>query len=155
MLQTVPSDALPKSARELICFSIYSAGHAFNRAYAPLLKKLNLTYPQYITLTVLWEKDGLSVGALCDYLKLESSTLTPLLKRLEGLGHVERRRGKKDERQVFVFLTRSGSALEKEAGDITKCIIGQTGYDLEILDEMVGLITSLRDNVMSAKSDGR
>ncbi|MEP4704821.1 MAG: MarR family transcriptional regulator [Hyphomicrobiales bacterium] len=154
MSRTVLNDDLPKSAKELICFSIYSAGHAFNRAYAPLLKKLNLTYPQYITLTVLWEKDGVSVGELCEYLKLESSTLTPLLKRLEGLGHVERRRGKIDERQVFVFLTHSGSALEKEAGDITKCIIGQTGYDFETLDEMVSLITSLRDNIMSAKSDG-
>ena len=150
MTETISIDDLPKSAEELICFTIYSAGHAFSHAYAPLLKKLNLTYPQYITLTILWEKDGLSVGALCERLRLESSTVTPLLKRLESLGHIERRRGTKDERQVFVFLTKSGSSLQRHAGDITRCVIDATGYDLGTLDALVKSIATLRDNLIRA-----
>lgn len=151
MPEIASTDDLPKSAEELICFTIYSAGHAFGRAYAPLLKKLNLTYPQYITLTLLWEEDGLSVGALCDRLRLESSTVTPLLKRLESLGHIERKRGTNDERQVFVSLTRSGLALQKHAPDITKCIIDATGYDLDRLGSLVKTIATLRDNVIAAE----
>lgn len=148
----IATEDLPKSAEELICFAIYSAGHAFSRAYGPMLKKLNLTYPQYITLTVLWENDGLSVGALCERLKLESSTLTPLLKRLETLGHIERNRGKEDERQVFVTLTPSGLSLQKYAPEITRCIIAATGYDLGKLDSLVETITTMRDQVASIGS---
>ena len=152
MTETLSIDDLPKSAEELICFSIYSAGHAFNRAYGPMLKKLDLTYPQYITLTILWEDDGLSVGDLCERLRLESSTVTPLLKRLESLGHIERRRGEEDERQVFVSLTPRGRALRKHAGDITKCIIESTGYDLDTLGSLVEIISTLRDNLIRAES---
>lgn len=152
MSETISIDDLPTSAEELICFTVYSAGHAFSRAYAPLLRKLNLTYPQYITLTILWAEDGLSVGALCERLRLESSTVTPLLKRLESLGHIERKRGTKDERQVFVYLTKSGSSLQRHAGDITRCIIEATGYDLDTLDSLVKTIATLRDNLIRAES---
>ena len=152
MPETVSTVDLPKSAEELICFTIYSAGHAFSRAYAPLLKKLKLTYPQYITLTVLWENDDLSVGELCERLRLETNTLTPLLKRLESLGHIERKRGKIDERQVFVSLTQSGLSLQKHAADITKCIIDSTGFDIENLKSLVKTVATLRDNVTSSGS---
>ncbi|NKB18966.1 MAG: MarR family transcriptional regulator [Alphaproteobacteria bacterium] len=153
MPKPLSRDKLPKSAEELICFNIYSAGHAFNRAYSPMLKKLKLTYPQYITLTILWETDGLKVGDLCEKLRLESSTLTPLLKRLEALGYIKRQRGKEDERQVFVHLTKVGSSLQKHAGDITRCIIEATGYDLDTLDTLVKTIAELRDNVILTNSD--
>lgn len=152
MPETASIDDLPTSAEEHICFAIYSAGHAFNRAYKPMLKELNLTYPQYIALTVLWEEDGLSVGALCERLRLESSTLTPLLKRLEGLGHIERKRGTNDERQVFISLTQSGRSLKAHAPDITKCIVDATGYDLNTLEQLVKTIATLRDNLINAPS---
>ncbi len=141
---------LPQSAEEMICFAIYSAGHAVNRAYSPLLKALGLTYPQYIALMVLWETDGLSVGALSRRLRMESSTLTPLLKRLERLGHVERRRGVEDERQVFVHLTKSGRALQRRSPEITACIIKATGMDLTRLEELVEALSALRDNMIKA-----
>ncbi len=150
MPKPVAIDDLPKSVEEFICFNIYSAGHAFNRAYSPMLKELNLTYPQYIALTILWEEDGLNIGELCDRLRLESNTVTPLLKRLESLGHIKRKRGEIDERQVFVSLTPSGRALQKHAANITKCIIETTGYDLEKLEALVKNISNLRDNVMRA-----
>jgi len=142
------AENLPNNANDLICFTIYSAGHALNRAYAPLLRQLNLTYPQYITLTVLWERDGLTVGELCRNLKLDSNTLTPLLKRLEKAGHIERKRGTSDERQVFVFLTKSGLALKAHAASITKCIIDATDLDLLTLETLVETISTLRDNVL-------
>ena len=146
-------DRLPQSAEELICYTIYSAGHAFNRAYGPMLKTLNLTYPQYIVLTVLWQQDGLSVGALCDRLQLESSTMTPLLKRLEGVGYITRKRGSEDERKVFVTLTKKGRTLREQAPGITKCIIDATGHDLETLDALVKSIATLRDNVIKAGTE--
>lgn len=145
-----PQANLPVTAEELICFSIYSASHAFNRAYHPMLKELGLTYPQYITLTALWETDGVSVGELGQRLRLESNTLTPLLKRLEKLGHVERKRGKSDERQVFVFLTKSGRDLKKAAPDITRCIVEATGFEPEKLDALVKTVSDLRDNLLEA-----
>ncbi len=138
---------LPSTANELICFAVYSAGHAFNRAYTPLLKKLNLTYPQYILLTVLWDEDQQSVGALCNHMTLDSGTVTPLLKRLEALGHVERKRSEKDERRVIISLTETGRALQAHAGDITRCIVDATGLDLQTLDELVETIQVLRDNL--------
>lgn len=152
MPKSAKTDGLPTSSEELICYTIYSAGHAFTRAYGPLLKKLNLTYPQYITLTVLWEDDGLSIGDLCKRLRLEPSTLTPLVKRLESLGHVKRKRGTEDERQVYVWLTQSGAGLKMHSKGITKCIIDATGYDLETLEILVNAIATLRDNLVTSNA---
>ena len=96
---TIPLTALPDRPEDMICFAVYAASHALNRAYQPLLKTLDLTYPQYIALTVLWENDGQTVGAMGKRLGMESNTLTPLLKRLETAGHVTRARGKDDDRR--------------------------------------------------------
>lgn len=137
----------PTKADELFCFSVYSAAHVINRAYTPLLKPLGLTYPQYITLTLLWEEDGQSVGHLAKRLKMESSTLTPLLKRLERLGSVTRKRGVEDERQVFVHLTESGRALQKHAPRITECLISATGLDMERLEALVATLGELTENL--------
>lgn len=153
MPKTAEPDDLPKSAEELICFAVYSASHAFSRAYSPMLKRLNLTYPQYIALTVLWEEDGLSVGTLCERLRLESSTVTPLLKRLESLGHIERKRGSSDERQVFVHLTPSGRSLQQHAPGITRCIVDATGTDIDTLESLVKMIGMLRDNLTGTEPD--
>src|SRR5438874_8124185 len=89
---------------DFLCFAVYSASHAFNRVYKPLLDELGLTYPQYLVMVLLWEQDDQTVGSLGEKLFLESSTLTPLLKRLEALGQVKRNRDQVDERQVRVRL---------------------------------------------------
>ncbi len=100
-----------------LCFPLYTAARLVTGSYAPHLKPLGLTYTQYVVFLVLWEEDGLTVGEIGDRLRLDSGTLTPLLKRLEAEGYVRRARGERDERVVRVFLTAEGMALrEKCAG---------------------------------------
>ena len=101
-----------------LCFALYSSSLAMTKLYKPMLAPLGLTYPQYLVMLVLWEADGLSVSALGQRLSLDSGTLTPLLKRLEALGHVERRRATDDERRVDLFLTPAGRKLRAQALDI-------------------------------------
>lgn len=129
---------------EFLCFAVYSTGHAFNRVYKPLLDALGLTYPQYLAMVVLWQKDGLTVGALGERLFLESNTLTPLLKRLEALGLVRRVRSAEDERQVNVHLTDKGRALREKAAGVPLCIQDATGLDADALARLTGELTRLR-----------
>src|SRR6478672_6210808 len=96
---------------DMLCFALYNATRAMTAAYAPLLAELELTYPQYLVMLVLWETDGLRVSAIGERLELDSATLTPLLKRLEAHELVERRRSTEDERVVEVFLTAAGKRL--------------------------------------------
>ena len=108
----------PQAALKLdsfLCFAIYSVNHAFNRVYKPLLDRLKLTYPQYLAMAVLWEQDDQTVGSLGEKLFLQSSTLTPMLKRLEALKYISRIRDQDDERQVRVRLTKAGLALREKA----------------------------------------
>ena len=105
----------PKHASDMFCHAVYTASHAINRAYAPHLKKLNLTYPQYITLTLLWERDGQKISELAAQLNMETSTLTPLVKRLEALGHVIRKKGAQDGREVFAITLRSVQRRRKHS----------------------------------------
>ncbi len=98
-----------------LCFALYSASRAFTRAYQPLLEPLGLTYPQYLVMLVLWERDDVSVRELGERLHLDSGTLTPLLKRLEEAGTVRRRRDPEDERVVRIALTDAGRALQERA----------------------------------------
>src|SRR5213595_3505029 len=99
---------LPLRLDNQLCFAVYSTAHAFNRVYKPLLDSLGLTYPQYLVMLVLWERDGVPVKEIGDRLFLDSGTLTPLLKRLEAAGLIKRRRSKQDERQVLTALTAEG-----------------------------------------------
>ncbi len=101
-----------------LCFAIHAASRAFTAAYKPLLEPLGLTYPQYLVLVVLWEEDGLNVREIGERLQLDSGTLTPLLKRMETMGLVQRRRDTADERQVRIALTPRGRALQAEAAPI-------------------------------------
>lgn len=101
-----------------LCFAIHAASIALNRLYKPILDGYGLTYPQYLVLSVLWQQDGQTVGALADQLALEPSTVTPLLKRLEAAGFVQRARSKDDERKVIITLTERARALHFE----TKCL---------------------------------
>src|SRR6476660_7585041 len=91
-----------------LCFAVYSVAHAFNRTYKPLLDRFGLTYPQYLVLLALWQKDSMTVKGIGEELRLDSGTLSPLLKRLETSGFVSRTRDKSDERQVIIALTPKG-----------------------------------------------
>jgi DNA-binding MarR family transcriptional regulator len=113
-----------------LCFALYSASRAVTRAYAPLLAPLGLTYPQYLVLLVLWERDGLPVNRLGQRLALDSGTLTPLLKRLERQRLVERRRAATDERVVRIFLTPASRALRSRARKVPMEMACRAGYDL-------------------------
>ncbi|MEE3358756.1 MAG: MarR family transcriptional regulator [Pseudomonadota bacterium] len=122
---------------DMFCFSLYSATHAMQQAYRPLLEELGVTYPQYLVLSALWSSGGpLTVGGIGQQVQLDSSTLTPLLKRLESAGLVQRSRDPKDERQVRVALTEKGAALEAKAAHIPECILEKTGLDIETLQRL-------------------
>ncbi|MFG1396503.1 MarR family winged helix-turn-helix transcriptional regulator [Roseixanthobacter pseudopolyaromaticivorans] len=129
---------------DFLCFAVYSTGHAFNRVYKPILDRLGITYPQYLVMVALWERDGQTVGQIGESLFLESSTLTPLLKRLEAAGHVRRERDSRDERQVRIHLTEQGRALQAQAKDVPSCIFEATGKSIEDLIRLQAEIVSLR-----------
>ena len=105
-----------------LCFALYSASLAMTKLYKPLLAELGLTYPQYLAMLVLWERDGLMVSELGDRLCLDSGTLTPLLKRLEAAGLIARIRALHDERRVHVTLTAAGRKLKARAAKVPACI---------------------------------
>lgn len=140
-----PDDALRLG--EFLCFAVYSASHAFNRVYKPLLDELGLTYPQYLAMVLLWEQDDQTVGSLGEKLFLESSTLTPLLKRLEASGHIKRTRDPADERQVRVRLTAKGQAMREAARKIPDCILETTGLNIDELRRLRNDIVALRHNL--------
>lgn len=148
----LPATCLP-DLPELLCFAVYSTAHAFNRVYKPLLDRLGLTYPQYLVMVRLWTQDDQTVGALCGALHLESSTLTPLLKRVEALGLVSRRRDPADERQVRVSLTPAGQALHAQAQDVPACILAATGLTPEALQRLTTTLNTLRDTLTEAGGD--
>ena len=126
-----------------LCFAVYAAAHALNRTYKPLLEPYGLTYPQYIALMTLWEKDGRTVKALGEKLGLDSGTLSPLLKRLEAAGYIRRARDKADERQVLITLTDKGNAMKREAVGIRMAIGQATGCSVETLQALTGELQQL------------
>ena len=129
---------------EFLCFEVYSANHAFNRVYQPLLNKLGLTYPQYLVMVLLWERDGHTVGELGERLSLESNTLTPLLKRMEILGYIKRTRDPADERRVNVRLTERGRTLRAKALNIPGCILAASGLDATTAKQLMTDIATVR-----------
>ena len=143
----MPKDIDRVPVHDMFCHAVYSATHVINQTYAPFLKALGLTYPQYITLLILGEADGLTVGQVSERLEMTTSTVTPLLKRLEVSGHVVRRRQKEDERRVLVFLTDTGRQVLKDSPDITACMIGKTGLSEQDLAQLVGLLHRLTHNL--------
>ncbi|WP_144575458.1 MarR family winged helix-turn-helix transcriptional regulator [Agrobacterium sp. DE0009] len=130
-----------------ICFALYGAAHAFTRAYKPLLDPIGLTYPQYLVMMALWEKETSTVKALGEMLGLDSGTLSPLLKRLEHAGLITRKRGTVDERQVLVALTKKGAELKKEGVKIMAAIGSATGCGLEELVQIRDRVNTLKDNL--------
>jgi MarR family transcriptional regulator, organic hydroperoxide resistance regulator len=134
----------PLKLDEFLCFAVYSASHAFNRVYQPLLKDLGLTYPQFIALIVLWNEDGRTVGELGEKLFLQSNTLTPMLKRLESLGYIRRSRDSADERQVRVHVTATGRRLQSRASDIVRRVRQATGLSNKQFEQLLEDVGSLR-----------
>jgi DNA-binding MarR family transcriptional regulator len=135
-----------------ICFALYSAGHAFTRLYKPLLDPLGLTYPQYLVMVALWEKDGRTVGEIGEKLLLESSTLTPLLKRLETAGMVRRTRDQDDERVVRIQLTPKGTALRQKALEIPQAIGCATNITIPEVMKLTTEIKELRAKLLAAQT---
>ena len=119
-----------------LCFALYGAANRVTRLYRPLLDALGLTYPQYLAMLVLWEASPRTVGALGEALDLESSTLTPLLKRMEARGLVVRTRDPEDERRVVVTLTEAGAALREQAKAVPEQLLCQLALPLEELGDL-------------------
>lgn len=119
-----------------LCFTLYATSMAISRTYKPMLDRFGITYPQYLVLHALWEHDGLTVGAVATRLALESSTVTPLIKRLEAAGFVTRERNRADERQVQVTLTGKGADLREQAGCLSEALLAQAGVTQQQLGDL-------------------
>ena len=141
---------LPLLLGNQLCFAIYSTAHAFNRVYKPLLDRLGLTYPQYLVMLVLWERDGLSVKDVGERLFLDSGTLTPLLKRLEAAELIKRTRSTEDERQVLIALTARGHALKEKARAVPQAILAASECSVSELSAMKNELVALRDRLNAA-----
>ncbi|WP_417417533.1 MarR family winged helix-turn-helix transcriptional regulator [Hoeflea sp.] len=139
---TLP-DGFSLKPESMLCFDIYATHHAIGQVYQPLLSELGLTYPQYLVMVVLWERDAVTVGELCARLDLASSTLTPLIKRLESQGMLSRKRDAADERKVRVLLTEAGRQLQGRAEHVPACVaqaFGLSTREFWELHEMLGKI---------------
>lgn len=152
----VPPVSAPTRERPFapfLCFSLYAAGNAFNRLYKRVLDRWGLTYPQYLVMVALREGDDRTVGELGDLLFLESNTLTPLLKRLETAGLVERRRDTADERVVRVQLSPGGRAVAQELACVPMAMLAATGDDghvLSMLPDLIAKIDAVADTLRGA-----
>jgi DNA-binding MarR family transcriptional regulator len=143
------ADALLTLGNQL-CFAVYSTAHAFNRVYKPLLDRLGLTYPQYLVMLALWERDGVPVKDIGERLFLDSGTLTPLLKRLEAAHLIKRTRSREDERQVLVALTSQGQALKEKARGVPPAILAASGCSIGELTALKKNLVALRDQLNAA-----
>ncbi|MBC7608996.1 MAG: MarR family transcriptional regulator [Polaromonas sp.] len=132
-----------------LCFALYSTSLAMTKVYKPLLDELGLTYPQYLAMLVLWEKDGLMVSELGEKLYLDSGTLTPLLKRLEASGFISRIRAVEDERRVHITLTAAGRKLKARAAKIPGCILSATQCSIPELMALTQQVQALRRQLVA------
>ncbi|MCD5997086.1 MarR family transcriptional regulator [Pseudomonas sp. CDFA 602] len=130
-----------------LCFALYSTSLMMTKVYKPLLQALGLTYPQYLAMMVLWEKDGVTVGDVSTRLLTDPGSLTPLLKRLEGEGFISRTRSKEDERVVLLHLTEQGRALQHKALTVPGCILSASGLTMDKLHELQNELLSLRGHL--------
>ena len=150
------SPPLPLDSSELlrldnqVCFALYSASLAMTKLYKPLLDGIGLTYPQYLVMLVLWERDGITVSELGERLFLDSGTLTPLLKRLEASGLVERQRDPQDERRVRITLTTQGRALRDGAESVPACVLRGSRTALPELQALTRQLQALRAQLAQA-----
>lgn len=144
-----PSPAAPRLDDQL-CFALYSTSLAMMRVYRGVLPKLGLTYPQYLVMMVLWEQDQLTVSDIGEHLFLDSATLTPLLKRMEAQGLVQRNRARSDERQVIISLTDDGKALKEEAANVMSVVFRATHCSADEAFALRDHLVELRDSLNSS-----
>ena len=145
-----PPTVTPDQALQLdhqLCFALYSASLAMTKLYKPLLADLGLTYPQYLALLALWERDGQQVSELGERLFLDSGTLTPLLKRMEAQGQIARLRDVQDERRVRITLTAEGRALRDQAETIPQCVLQSSQCSIAELTALTTELKQLRDRL--------
>ena len=150
-LVIIKSSTTPNDMQRLdnqLCFALYSTSLAMTKVYKPLLKELGLTYPQYLAMLVLWERDGLMVSELGQKLYLDSGTLTPLLKRLEASCYISRIRDVKDERRVYITLTSSGRKLKTRAAKIPGCILSASQCSVPELMNLTSQVQALREQLV-------
>ncbi len=126
-----------------LCFRLYTAARFITQTYYPLFEPLGITYPQYLVLLVLWEKDYQPVNDIAHRLHLETNTVTPLLQRMEKQGLITRKRGKEDSRQRIVSLTPQGKALEEQAKQIPGCMVQQLSGKIDNVESLVAMIPAL------------
>ena len=132
-----------------LCFPLYAAARNITGLYTPYLKTLDLTYTQYIALLVLWEEDGITVGKICKKLLLDSGTLSPVLKKLQRCGYLEKKHSETDERSVLIYLTEEGKALQEKAKDIPM----QVGRCLKITPEKAKQLYTLLYELLDMKGE--
>jgi DNA-binding MarR family transcriptional regulator len=139
---------MPPPLRDQLCFTLYATSMAVSRLYKPMLDRMGITYPQYLVLNVLGEEaaseDGLTVGVIADRLYLESSTVTPPIKRLAQAGLVTRRRGETDERQVRVHLTEAGRVILDQSNCLAEALLKRSGVTMEEIKPLNNVLQSLR-----------
>ena len=129
-----------------LCFPLYAAARNVTNLYTPFLKPLGLTYTQYIAFLALWEKDGITVGELCDTLMLDNGTISPLLKKMQQAGYIERARSERDDRVVVVTLTEAGKALQAQAKDVPMKVASCLALPPEKAQALYALLYELLDN---------
>ncbi|MEM9498411.1 MAG: MarR family transcriptional regulator [Pseudomonadota bacterium] len=142
-----PREVDPFPLDDHLCFSIYGAHLALQRIYKPVLDRLGLTYPQYLALSLLWETDGQTVGQLAAQLDLVSSTMTPLLKRLEASGFVRRARDPENERQVVIFLTTHGAQAQSHSNELKATLLAASGWSDREVAVLNATLQNLRDEL--------
>lgn len=150
-MRSTPDIPPAPAIADMLCHEVYAANLAFGRVYAPLLAPLGVTYPQFLALAALWREDDRSVGDIGAEIGLETSTLTPLIKRLEKAGLVARARDRKDERRVRVRLTPQGEALRAQAGCIPPQIAAAAGLDPAEMSQLRALLGKLRSALATAE----
>ncbi|WP_343553410.1 MarR family transcriptional regulator [Pantoea sp.] len=140
----------PLQLDQQLCFALYSANLAMHKVYRQLLSQLEITYPQYLVMLVLWQQDDVTVSEIGEQLFLDSATLTPLLKRLEAAGLLHRHRSRQDERQVVVTLTEQGRALREKAQSIPEAIQCAAACDESAMAQLKSQLDDLRDSLNRA-----
>lgn len=147
MPSTPPLDDRALLLDNQLCFALYSSSLAMTKLYKPLLESMGLTYPQYLVMLALWERDGETVSALGERLHLDSGTLTPLLKRLEAADLVSRLRDAADERRVLIRLTTAGRRLKARAARLPACVMQAAQCNLDEVTALTRQIQTLRDRL--------
>lgn len=143
----MPHPAHTLTLDDQLCFSLYGASMAINRAYKPLLDELEITYPQYLVLSALWEVDGQTIGAIAERLDLDSSNVTPLVKRMESTGLVTRLRNPDDERQVLVHLTDLGREMQARSACLGQTLFAAAGLGVDRLVQLNKDVQAFKDSV--------